>query len=146
MNYCKNRNTKVFAIEKDFRFPVGKRVLRGIIDRIDLLPDGSYEVIDYKTHAELWPQEKIDSDLQLTLYALGCKHALGIVPGTLSLFFLAHNKIISTLRTEQDEENALKLFNDIGDKIEKNEFVPNTQNCTKCDFKKSCKFSTERKK
>src|SRR5207248_1598821 len=35
--------------EKSFNFKIGPHVLRGRVDRVDKLPDGRYELIDYKT-------------------------------------------------------------------------------------------------
>lgn len=140
--WYKKRKSEIIAVEKEFRFPVGSRILRGIIDRIDRLPDDSYEVIDYKTHAEMWDQSRIDSDLQLTLYALGCKKALQIKPAALSLFFLAHNRVVTTQRTKRQEEEALQEFESVAKKIEKGDFAPDTSKCPKCDFKETCKFST----
>lgn len=139
--FSQNRKSEIIAVEKEFKFPVGKRILRGIIDRIDRLPDGTYEVIDYKTHAEMWDQSRIDSDLQLTLYSLGCKNALNIQPSQFSYFFLAHNKVVSTQRTEVQEKQALADFDEIAEKIEKKNFTPNTANCVRCDFRNSCKHS-----
>ena len=36
-------------LEKQFQFKLGPHVLRGRVDRVDRLPDGGYELIDYKT-------------------------------------------------------------------------------------------------
>lgn len=143
-DFSQNRKTEIFASEKEFSFPVGKRVLRGIIDRIDKLPDDTYEVIDYKTHAEMWDQSRIDADLQLTFYALGCKRALNIEPSVLSYYFLAHNKIVSTQRTETQENEALKILETVARKIEQKDFTPNPAQCPRCDFKSSCKYSSVR--
>ncbi len=142
--FCDTRKTEVVGIEKEFRFPVGKRILRGIIDRIDRWPDGTYEVIDYKTHAEMWEQSKIDSDLQLTFYALGCKNALNIQPSVLSYFFLAHNKSVSTQRTAEQEKAALVELEAVAAKVEKKAYDPNRANCQRCDFKSSCRHSVAR--
>lgn len=142
--WFRDRKSEVIAVEKEFRFPVGSRMLRGIIDRIDRLPDDTYEIIDYKTHAEMWDQSRIDGDLQLTLYALGCKRVLNIDPSTLSYFFLAHNKVVPTHRTELQENEALDLMEQIAKKIEKNDFNADTTRCQKCDFKQTCKFSVSK--
>ncbi len=135
------RKSEIVAVEKNFRTPLGSYILRGIIDRIDRWPDGTYEVIDYKTHAEMWDQNRIDSDLQLTLYAVGAKEALSIEASSLSYFFLAHNKVVTTQRSEKDKKEALKELEKTAEKIEKGDFTPNTSQCYRCDFKSSCKYS-----
>ncbi len=144
--WLKERKSEIVAVEKEFRFPVGKRILRGIIDRIDRLPDDTYEVIDYKTHAEMWDQARVDSDLQLTLYAIGCAKVLGTEPSTLSYFFLAHNQVVSTQRSEQQKKDAMKEFDVVAGLIEKQSFPPDTAKCVKCDFKFTCKYSVEKKR
>ena len=119
-------------------------MLRGIIDRIDKLPDDTYEVIDYKTHAEMWDQARIDSDLQLTLYAMGAEQILKTPPALLSYYFLAHNKVVSTGRSKSDINKAIREIDAVARKIEKKDFKPNTDQCPRCDFRKSCRFSTAR--
>ncbi|MHB9156246.1 MAG: RecB family exonuclease, partial [Endomicrobiales bacterium] len=82
-NYHKDsthRASEILHLEKEFSCRLGKNRLHGIIDRVDRHPDGTFELIDYKTHAELWKQSRVDSDLQLTLYALACKKVLGFKP------------------------------------------------------------------
>lgn len=140
--WFRERKSEVVAVEKEFRFPVGSRILRGLIDRIDRLPDGTYEVIDYKTHAEMWEQSRIDSDLQLTLYALGCKSVMGTEPSVLSYYFLAHDKVVSTHRTKLQEKEALNLLEDVGRQIAAGRFEPDRTHCARCDFRSSCRHSS----
>ena len=142
----KDNDSEVLFLEKEFNFPIGAIRLRGIIDRIDRLKDGSYEVIDYKTHAELWNNARVDADLQISLYALACKKALKIEPGTLSFYFMAHDKKVSTKRTDADINKAVVLVNETAQKILKSEFTPNTANCPKCDFKQMCEYGNPRKR
>lgn len=42
----------------------------GKIDRVDVLPDGMVEIIDYKTSEKVPSQKEVDKDVQLTFYAL----------------------------------------------------------------------------
>ncbi|MEM2870042.1 MAG: PD-(D/E)XK nuclease family protein [Thermoplasmata archaeon] len=59
------------GIERTFSFTLGPHTVRGVIDRIDRMPDGSYEIHDYKTSSFLPTQAQIDEDRQLALYQLG---------------------------------------------------------------------------
>jgi RecB family exonuclease len=130
--------TEILFLEKEFRFLLGRHRMRGIIDRIDRHPDGTYEVIDYKTHNELWKQEKVDADLQIGIYALACTRALGFTPQLLSYYFLAHNRKVSTTRTPEQLASALAVIEDTARKIQQGDFTPNRNHCYRCDFKKSC--------
>jgi RecB family exonuclease len=65
-----------FTLEQPFVVPLnlpgGERRLKigGKIDRVDKLPGGKIEIIDYKTGANIPTQKQIDHDLQLTFYTL----------------------------------------------------------------------------
>ncbi|OGR83882.1 MAG: hypothetical protein A2636_00845 [Elusimicrobia bacterium RIFCSPHIGHO2_01_FULL_64_10] len=138
------RKSEVVAVEREFRFPVGTRILRGMIDRIDRLPDDTYEVIDYKTHAEMWEQSRIDSDLQLTLYSIGCRQLMKAEPSLLSYFFLAHNKVVTTARSSVQYREAIAEFESGAEKIEAGSFPPDVSKCPRCDFKSTCAYSSDK--
>jgi RecB family exonuclease len=137
--------TEILYLEQEFKFPLGRNTLRGMIDRIDRHPDGAIEIIDYKTHAELWKQDKVDSDLQLSLYALACRKALVIQPAVLSYYFLARNCKLSTSRSQQQLDEAVRIVTETADKIQRRDFIPNRTHCYRCDFKKTCAYSTAEK-
>lgn len=138
--FGKNIPKKIYT-EHNFKSEIGKYPFIGIIDRIDEYDDGSRELVDYKTHKIMWTQEKIDNDLQLSLYCHGCKIALGFIPNKIAIYFLSHNKKIYTTRTQKQIDDAINLSLEIADKINKKDFVPNKDKCAFCDFKTSCRFS-----
>lgn len=111
--YARNApwNFAVIDIESKFEVLIrddqrGKtHVLAGKIDRIDKLDDGRYEIIDYKTSRRLPPQEKVDNDLQLSLYSLGLQKkwpTLSPEQIKLSLYFVRHGEKLSTKRTAEE--------------------------------------------
>lgn len=136
----------IVHLEKNFALTLGRNKLMGIIDRIDKHPDGTYEVIDYKTHAELWPQEKVDADLQLSIYAIAFNELFGFMPQRLTYYFLAHGVKRYTVRTPEQIAAATERINGIARLMARDEFPPNTANCYRCDFKKACPFSTAQEK
>ena len=139
--YWENMNVhaNIAAIEKEFRFELpGGVMVRGTIDRIDQKPDGSYEVIDYKTHAELWDQERVDGDLQLSVYALACQRSLGYAPCSFCYYFLAHNKRMNTARTQRQIDEALATITEVAKHIKNGEFTPQLSACGTCNFIKKC--------
>ena len=60
--------------ERSFSFRIGPHLLRGRVDRVDKLPEGGYELIDYKTGRPKSAAQLRD-DVQLSLYAVGAREA-----------------------------------------------------------------------
>ncbi len=90
----------------------------GKVDRVDVLPDGSIEIIDYKTGATIPSQEEVDSNLQLAFYALAATKIPDFPYGKkpesvkLTLYFLDTQEKISTVKTVADLNKASKeIFN-----------------------------------
>ena len=78
----------------------------GSIDRIDRLPSGRVEVIDYKT-GKISSQKGVDENLQLTIYALACRDALGLgTPERVTLYFTESATRLSTTRTDEQLDAA----------------------------------------
>ena len=73
-----------FAME----WPVSRTTVRfrGFIDQLIPRQDGQWDLIDYKTNRVLGPAEIQDYTLQLQLYALACREALGLQIGNLYLY------------------------------------------------------------
>lgn len=136
----RERQGEIVLLEQRFEFPLGRHYVRGTIDRVDRRADGTYEVIDYKTHLDLWGQERADGDLQLTIYAMACRRALGIEPSHLTYYFLSHDERITTHRTAQQEAAVMALVQEIGGKVERHEFPPNLKHCPRCDLRTVCEY------
>ncbi|HSW88978.1 MAG TPA: ATP-dependent DNA helicase, partial [Candidatus Saccharimonadales bacterium] len=65
-----NPDNLPIAVETPFIFPIKGLKAGGRIDRIDKLPDGRIEIIDYKTGANMPTNRELLTNFQLTLYAL----------------------------------------------------------------------------
>ena len=61
-------------LERSFAFPIGPHQLRGRVDRVDRLPDGGYELIDYKTGDPGRVRSTAD-DVQIALYRIAAREA-----------------------------------------------------------------------
>src|SRR3989338_2541657 len=105
-NFYKNNppwNFSVVDTESKFELPIedsngGVHVLAGIIDRVDKLSDGVYEIIDYKTNRKLPSQGAVDGDLQMSIYHMALNRrwpSLDPAKIKLSLYFLKHGEKIS---------------------------------------------------
>src|SRR6266542_1146614 len=87
------------ALEFRFSITVEGVQVNGVIDRMDRIPGGGYEIIDYKTNRRLPPKDRVDRDLQLSVYYLAAKEIWGIEPERLTLYFLLPGQRMTTTRT-----------------------------------------------
>ncbi len=144
------------AIEQPFMVSLdfGKRGQRlkigGTIDRVDKLPGGGIEIIDYKTGEKVPDQKQADKDLQLTFYALAATK----IPEApfvsnpekikLSLYYFEDQIKISTYRTRQQLKEAEKEIFEWREKIEKSDFrCSNHYICQKgCEYSLMCRGDT----
>ncbi|MBP7785878.1 UvrD-helicase domain-containing protein [Patescibacteria group bacterium] len=141
--YEKNQNLDVkhLGLEKKFVLHIDGTKLKGTIDRIDKLPDGSVEIIDYKTGKEK-SQKEVDDNVQMTIYTMGATDALKIKPDVLSLYFLNTGNKISTKRTQKQVEAQREIIKDVIKNINEENFEPNPgRDCMYCDFKDICPFA-----
>jgi RecB family exonuclease len=143
VSFCKAK-PEVLCVEKHFDTNIGKYKFIGIIDRIDEYSNGAYEVMDYKTHSQIWSQERVDKDLQLSFYVYACKNVFGFNPDKISVYFLSDNKKIYTKRTQNEIANAINIALDVAEKVTAGNFEPDFTKCFLCDFRFKCRYSQYR--
>ncbi|MDP1884563.1 MAG: PD-(D/E)XK nuclease family protein, partial [Candidatus Moranbacteria bacterium] len=120
-----------------------KHIISGIIDRIDKTDDG-YEIIDYKTTKKMPSQEKVDNDLQLSVYLQAFlsrypKEIENIGKLKVSLYYLKHGVKLSATRTVEQLKKSEQLFLDAIKLIEGGRFEPNiTPLCDWCGYQNIC--------
>lgn len=143
-NSDRDRKSRVVHVEKDFEFAMEKWRVRGTMDRVDLHPDGTWEIIDYKTGTEIKSEAEMTDSLQMGIYGLGMKRGLGISPDRITFWFLAQTKKATVFYDSSREESVLSVFKDAGEAILAEDYSPNTSNCRFCGFRKICGFSPEK--
>ncbi len=127
------------ALEFRFTVEVEGVQISGVIDRMDRIPGGGYEIIDYKTNRRLPPKAVVDRDLQLSVYYLAAKEIWGIEPERLTLYFLLPGERMTTVRTPADADDVRRRIATVAERIEAGKFEPR-QNplCDWCDFQRLC--------
>jgi RecB family exonuclease len=136
-------NAASFAIPAalEFRFTIDVEgvQLSGVIDRMDRIPGGGYEIIDYKTNRRLPPQVRIDQDLQLSVYHLAAKQIWGIEPERLTLYYLLPGQRMSTSRTPADIDDTRRRIAGVAERIGAGKFEPRANAlCDWCDYQARC--------
>lgn len=136
--------THIVAIERRFAIPLGDHILTGVIDRIDKLPYGPYEVIDYKTSTKLPAQPDIDRDRQLGIYHLAVENLWPDAKEIrLTLYFLKHKTKMTTKRLGSDitqlKDEIIKIAQKIEKATKKDDFPPRPNSwCDFCEYGHLC--------
>jgi len=119
-------------------------VLRGIVDRVDVAPDGRIRIVDYKTGrapSEAFEQKAL---FQMKFYALLLWRTRGRVPTRVQLVYVGGQG--QTLPLDVDEEQlaafertVLSLWRAIRTAAETGEWLPRrSRMCTWCDYRQLC--------
>jgi RecB family exonuclease len=127
------------ALEFRFTIDVEGVALSGVIDRMDRIPGGGYEIVDYKTNRRLPPQARIDQDLQLSIYHMAAREIWGIEPERLTLYYLLPGQRMTTVRTARDVDELRRRIGVVAERIEAGMFEPR-QNplCDWCEYQPLC--------
>jgi DNA helicase II / ATP-dependent DNA helicase PcrA len=126
-------------LEKKFDFKVGDHHVRGRVDRVDRLPDGDYELIDYKT-GERKSAEDLDDDLQLALYRMAAREAWGIQASTGSYYYVLDGDKVAAPTKPDDAERVERTVLQVGEGILGQDFEPRPSPsvCSWCDYRLIC--------
>ncbi len=81
-----------------------KLLLRGYVDRLDVAPDKSIRIVDYKSGSSPHPDFEAKALFQMKFYALVIWRSRGVVPKMLQLIYLGNAEM---LRYEPDEADLV---------------------------------------
>ncbi|MBU3675203.1 MAG: ATP-dependent helicase, partial [Solirubrobacteraceae bacterium] len=125
--------------EKPFQFRLGDHTLRGRVDRVDRLPGGGYELIDYKTGRPR-PAEELREDVQLSLYALAAREAWEVESERQSYHYVLDDKKIPLPAAEIDRDWIRETVMEVAGGIAGQGFepTPSISACSICDFRIAC--------
>ncbi|MDO8649682.1 MAG: ATP-dependent DNA helicase, partial [Candidatus Peregrinibacteria bacterium] len=113
----------------------------GKADRIDRLPDGSVEIVDYKT-GKARTKLEADDKMQLLIYQVAATQALGLTPKVLSYYYLETNEKREFIGTNDELEKLAATVADISTRIASGDFTATPgRHCQFCDFKKICPYA-----
>jgi DNA helicase-2/ATP-dependent DNA helicase PcrA len=124
--------------ERQFTFKLGPHLLRGRVDRVDRLPGGDYELIDYKTGRPKTSSQLAD-DVQLSLYAVGAREAWSLESSTQAYYYLLDDAKVGVPdgdRSEWVREVALEVAEGI--LSQGFEPTPSFAACSVCDYRLVC--------
>ena len=131
--------SKPLLLEQPFSLRVDGLRLTGRIDRVDRHPDGSYEVIDYKTGSAKRAAE-LQRDLQLGVYALAAREVFRFDPLSLSYYYLETSQRVTVDKPQERLEEDRQAIMKVAEGIRAELFVakPDRMKCGGCDFRQLC--------
>jgi RecB family exonuclease len=120
----------------------------GYVDRVDRAPDGSTEIVDYKT-GRARSQADVDTDAQLTAYAFGCAQGGLRDPATretlppasrLGLYFAESGALAWTTRTDEQLAAFEVGLVETVSQIHARAFAarPAPWRCRWCEYRREC--------
>jgi DNA helicase-2/ATP-dependent DNA helicase PcrA len=125
--------------ERGFAFKLGEHFVRGRVDRVDRLPDGTFELIDYKTG---WPksEQQLREDIQLSLYQMGAREAWGLPGSAQSYYYVLENEKVPVEHTDDELDRVRTTVSAIADGILSQDFEPRPRPdiCAACDYRIIC--------
>ncbi len=129
-------------LERNFSFAIGPHQLRGRVDRVDRLPNGGYELIDYKT-GDPGSGPKLAGDVQIALYRLGAREAWEIDAGAGSYWYVLADQRVRVEAEPDDAERVERTVLEVAAGIESQDFEPRPSHeiCSWCDYRLICPAS-----
>jgi DNA helicase-2/ATP-dependent DNA helicase PcrA len=126
-------------LERKFDIRIGEHYVRGRVDRVDRLPGGDHELIDYKT-GERKSEADLESDLQLALYRLAAREAWDLEANTGSYYYVLDAEKVAAPVRPDDAERVERTVFQVGEGILGQDFEPRPSPtvCGWCDYRLIC--------
>lgn len=124
--------------ERSFSFQLGPHVLRGRVDRVDRLPEGGWELIDYKTGPPKTPSQ-LEQDVQLSLYAVAACEAWELEDARGAYYYVLDDAKVPVPRAA-GRDWIEEVAAEVGEGILAQGFepTPSYAACSICDYRLVC--------
>jgi DNA helicase-2/ATP-dependent DNA helicase PcrA len=125
--------------ERSFQFKLGAHTLRGRVDRVDRLPGGQFELLDYKTGRPK-TQAQLRDDVQLALYAVGAREAWRLEASQQAYLYVLDDTKVPLPTDDVDRAWITETVHEVADGILAQGFepTPSFAACSACDFRIAC--------
>lgn len=127
------------AFERSFSFRLGPHLLRGRVDRVDKLPEGGFELIDYKTGPPK-SRAQLEQDVQLSLYAVAAREAWDFDSARGAYYYVLDDAKVPVERGSGDRDWIEEIAMEVAEGILSQGFepTPSYAGCAICDYRLVC--------
>jgi DNA helicase-2/ATP-dependent DNA helicase PcrA len=135
-----SEESKPMWFERAFTFKLGPHLLRGRVDRVDLLPGGEYELIDYKTGRPK-STAQLAEDVQLSLYAVGAREAWSLDASHQAYYYVLDDEKVTVESDGGDRSEWIReVATEVAEGILSQGFepTPSFAACSVCDYRLVC--------
>jgi putative RecB family exonuclease len=134
---------QAIGLELDLRVEMDGVVMRGIIDRLDLLPSGELAVVDYKTGRAPPPDQSRARMAGVHFYAYLCEQVIGVRPASIRLMYLRDPVEVSAEPSDQMmrglRQRAGAVWQAVVRACERDDFRPHPSAlCNSCGYRAYC--------
>ncbi len=141
---------QTLLIEKFIQSDMGSFILNGRVDRVDRWPDGSLEIVDYKSGRLSVSQEDVANDLAMGIYQLIIKRLYPDTPVRATIYCLRSGQSataeLASTELEACEKDVRTIVQDIM-ATHFNSLKPQLLPiCEECDFRTRCERYWKQKK
>lgn len=140
-------DAKTLFVEKQLRTDLGEFVLLGRLDRVDQYPDGTYEVVDYKSGREGVTDEQVHDDIAMSCYQLLLRRKYPDHAVRATIIALRSGTSASAGLSDPELDAFEKDIRELGNRILNEDYPELTPHpkplCTRCDFLPLCRKHPE---
>lgn len=127
--------------ERMLKMDRGFYLLRGRLDRLDQWPDGTLEIVDYKSGRSHVTEEDVRGEIGLMVYEMLVRAHYPLHPVRITLHALRPDVRVSLERTEEERREAAAFIDRVARAIaDETEWRgrPSESLCGACDFARFC--------
>jgi ATP-dependent exoDNAse (exonuclease V) beta subunit len=139
-------NIKILEIEDYFRVKITEDLtFSGYIDLVFEKDNQTY-LVDWKSNRYAMSQNEVDESIQLTMYYYAM-HNKNVDIDYLGLYFLRHNRFVTTVRNKKDTYKLLTNGIELKEQLDQDILLANMskENCKWCEYKSKCKAYIKKK-
>lgn len=130
-------NVEVWRVEVPIKYDIEDIQITGVVDRIDKLQTGSYEIIDYKTEPLI---TESNNKMQLAFYYYGVTQLYDLSVSKLTLEYLPSKESISIVPSDDELFSEISYAISVARKIQNTEDFKPSRNlyCADCVLANRC--------